>query len=49
MREDEIGMYNKDLQVKSTERKGWFLYSTLALDKTLLAEKYMTRLELQFN
>ena len=39
LRENEMGMYNKDLQVESTERKGWFLYSTPALDKTILAEK----------
>ena len=32
-------MYEKDLQVESTEHKGWFLYSTSALDKTLLADK----------
>ena len=39
LRENEMGMYDKDLQVEATERKGWFLYSTSALDKALLAEK----------
>ena len=39
LRENEMGMYDRDLQVESIERKGWFLYSTSALDKKLLAEK----------
>ena len=37
--ENKMGMYNKDLQVESTERKGWFLYSTASMDTALLAEK----------
>ena len=39
LREKGMGMYDKDLQVESVERKGWLLYSTPALDAKLLAEK----------
>lgn len=39
LKENNGGMYDRDLQVESIERKGWFLYSTQALDKKLLAEK----------
>ena len=39
LRENQMGMFHKDLQVESVERKGWFLYSTPALDSKLLAEK----------
>ena len=39
LREKGMGMYDKDLQVESVERKGWLLYSTPALDARLLAEK----------
>ena len=39
LQENGMGMFDKDLQVESVERKGWFLYSTPALDHKLLAEK----------
>ena len=38
LRENKMGMYNKELQVESTEQKGWLLYSTRTLDHELLAE-----------
>jgi len=32
LKEKVMGMYDKELQVESVERKGWLLYSTPALD-----------------
>ena len=34
-----MGIFDKELQVESIERKGWLLYSTPAMDSKLLAEK----------
>ena len=39
LKEKGMRMYEKELQVDSVERKGWLLYSTLALDDRLWAEK----------
>ena len=36
LKENEMGMYNKQLQVEATEQKGWLLYSTQNLDKETL-------------
>jgi len=40
LKEKGMGMYDKELQVESVERKGWLLNSTPALDARLLAEKF---------
>ena len=37
LEENGMGIYNKELQVESVERKGWLLYSTPAMDIKLLA------------
>ena len=39
LQEQGMGMFDKELQVESVERKGWLLYSTSVLDHKLLAEK----------
>ena len=38
LRENKMGIYDKQLQVEATEQKGWLLYSTPSLDHDLLAE-----------
>ena len=37
LRENGMGVFHKELQVESTEQKGWLLYSTMTLDLPLLA------------